>query len=123
MALPKKDRERFLMELARLGVNEHRALLFARYASTLDTLNMALCNGDWPCDNGERKVVPCGGAEAEGCGSYYVPSALKGRGKRCPDCRTSAKVSALAQECGLVVQFSGDPRGVPFRLTREGGAS
>ena|SRR5688572_6125652 len=112
MTLPSRDRERLLMDLARMGVSETTALRLARYASRLDTLNTALCNGDWPCDNGERKTKPCAA-----CGLGYAPSVLL-KGSRCPDCRTQAQVRELCERVGLAVEFAGDPRGMPFAVTR-----
>lgn len=85
-----------------------------RAGSTLQRLAEAQCNGDWPADNGERKVVYCGGAEQEGCGSMWAPSVLKGKGQRCPDCRTQANVSKLCAEYGVEAMFNGDPRGAVF---------
>jgi hypothetical protein len=114
--LDRKTREDLLMRLARLGVSDHHALKLARYASRLDTLNVALCNGDWPCDNGERKTREC-----SDCKLGYAPSTLL-KGGVCPDCRTQDLVRAVCSEAGLTVEFAGDPRGMPFQVERAGEA-
>lgn len=113
MALSSRDRRDFMLRLARMDLSDWAIERFARWASRLDTLNVALCNGDWPCDNGERKVEQC-----SRCEGGYVPSQLSKHERECPDCRTQDKVRMLALAQGLTVEFSGDPRGMPFKLER-----
>lgn len=86
-----------------------------RAETTLHRLAEAQCNGDWPADNGERKVIEC-----TRCGSLWVPSVLKGKDRACPDCRTQDRVVKLCAEYGFVPQFQGDPRGAVLLLHRPG---
>lgn len=116
-----REREDFLAQLHAAGVSMDDGRKFLRYGTTLTRLAEAQCNGDWPADNGERRVVPCGGAEDAGCGSYWVPSVLKGKSKLCPDCRTEALVTKLAAECGIGVTTQGDPRGAVLKLMLSNG--
>lgn len=67
-----RERDYFMAQVApTLGVPNARALLAC--ATTLQRLAEAQCNGNWPCDNGERKVVPC-----PLCDSLWVPSQIQG---------------------------------------------
>lgn len=91
-----------------------RALLAA--GTTFQRLSEAQCNGDWPCDNGERKVKPCAR-----CDGGYVPSVLK-KGGLCPDCRLTDRVTALCKEYGLTCTTQGDPRGAVFIVKGADGA-
>jgi hypothetical protein len=111
-----KERDEFIALAAAEGLplDTTRALL--RYSQTLHRLAEAQCNGDWPADNGDRKVEYCGGGEKAGCGSMWAPSTLKGKGKLCPDCRTTALVHAILP-AGFGAIFAGDPRGCVFKLT------
>lgn len=105
MAMSQREREDFIALMAREGVKVEHARYLMRCGSTLHRLSEAQCNGDWPCDNGQRKVEPC----AE-CESLYVRSVLL-KGKRCPECRLTARVKAFCQPLGLEPVFGGDPRG------------
>jgi hypothetical protein len=121
-----KVRESVIADLTRLGVTLDDARKFLRLGATLHRLAEAQCNGDWPCDNGERKVVECGlrkpptnGAVdlRPGCGSLWVPSSLrKSRGYLCPDCCATEDVKKLAAKYGLVAFVGGDPRGAVLSL-------
>lgn len=117
-----RERDQFIATATRAGLSINQATALLRYASTLQRLAVAQCNGDYPCDNGERKVIPC-----PKCESGYVPSAIKGstylaRGiKACPDCRTAAAVQIVLSDIDvehkrLVPVFGGDPRGAVLRL-------
>lgn len=121
-----KVREQVVADLTRLGVTLDDARRFLRLGATLHRLAEAQCNGDWPCDNGERKVVECGlrkpptnGAVdlRPGCGSLWVPSSLrKSRGYLCPDCCATEDAQKLAVRYGLVAVVGGDPRGAVLSL-------
>jgi hypothetical protein len=99
-----------------------RALL--RNAATLDRLACAQCNGDYPADNGQRKVDAC-----SECGGLWVPLVLKqftpkggplgGIFQKCPDCRTADRVRALLTGSGWMPVFGGDPRGCVLKVARE----
>jgi hypothetical protein len=101
-----RERDAFIAGMAAAGVALDVSRAFLRLGTTLNRLAVAQCNGDWPADNGERKVLPC--ASCEMC---WSPSVLRGPGKRCPDCRTTARAIALGREHGLEVIVQGDPRG------------
>lgn len=108
----RREREQFFTQMARLSVavalSDVRA--FLRYSTTLQRLAEAQCNGDWPADNGTRKVEAC--TECEG---LWAPSVLL-KGRRCPDCRTSELARDLAKSYGMTAHFQGDPRGCVFAL-------
>lgn len=123
-----KERDHF-MARCQLSPETARALL--RHATTLQRLSEAQCNGDWPADNGERKVKPC-----PLCESQWVPSQIQGgtaarlawihageqvgndpaNPRACPDCRTEARVHALLDGTQWQAWTQGDPRGYVLRL-------
>ena len=131
------ERERFIAILAGEGIDYQTAQLLLRHGATLQRVAEAQCNGDWPYDNGERKVIPCSRCEA-GC----APSAMRrdhtapkmcGPGETmarwipliCPDCRVSDRVKAICAPLRIVPDFQGDPRGYVLKLkfpAREGRA-
>jgi hypothetical protein len=104
------EREDFLVKAVSEGLPIDVARLLLRHSNTLQRLAVAQCNGDWPADNGERKTVEC-----EGCGSCWHPSVMKGTPKRCPDCRTTARVKAILPE-GFTAIMNGDPRGAVLKI-------
>lgn len=105
-------REEFVGVMARevpsMPLRDVRAIM--RHATTLHRLAEAQCNGDWPCDNGERRVVPC-----VRCEGGYHPSVLN-KAKVCPDCRTCDRVQALCAPHNVQPCFQGDPRGCVLKL-------
>lgn len=140
-----RERDQFMVQVAgTLGIPTARALL--RCATTLQRLAEAQCNGDWPADNGERKVVPC-----PLCESCWVPSQIQGgalakeahrlarlrahlealtlsaqgkEAKACPDCRTEGQARQLVAGSPYQIGTQGDPRGAvlslyPREATRE----
>lgn len=106
-----KHREQTIATLSRHGIPLDAIRKLFRYGATLHRLGEAQCNGDWPCDNGERKVSPC-----KRCESQYVRSVLL-KGGLCPDCRTEDLVTATCKEVGLVPVINGDPRGAVLLVT------
>lgn len=65
-----KDRERFIAIMTAAGLDLDRTRALLRYATTLQRLAEAQCNGDWPY-NGERDRPsaisrPCGACNGEG---------------------------------------------------------
>lgn len=111
MASYQQERGAFIEKLRAAGVPEAIALAVLRDANTLDRLAVAQCNGDWPADNGERRVVEC-----KTCGSYWVPSDLKGKDKACGDCRAAKRITDRLNPFGIVPIFNGDPRGAVVKL-------
>jgi hypothetical protein len=105
-----RERDDFIARMSRegLSIDSTRGLL--RAATTLQRLAEAQCNGDWPADNGERKVVPC-----SRCDQMWVPSTLKGAPKLCEDCRTEDRAKRLLPD-GWSLQTQGDPRGYVLRV-------
>jgi hypothetical protein len=121
------ERDAFLLEVGRdLGLRTTTKLL--RHANTLQRLAVAQCNGDYPCDNGKRKVMPC-----PLCESQYVPSQIRGgtlarfawrdhapadhKGTTaCLDCRTDAAIRLLLHGSPYKAVTQGDPRGYVLRL-------
>ncbi len=126
------ERDQFIAQFARTfpDVPITVANAFLRLSTTLHRLAEAQCNGDWPCDNGQRPVEFC-----KLCEGGYVKSAITGgplarlawkqahpestvAGTRnderaCPDCRTTARAVELARvhipTHKIITQ--GDPRG------------
>ena len=108
-----REREDFLITAARVGLDVQRARVLMRHATTLHRLAEADCSGYWPCDNGERKVIPCSRCEAQ-----YVPSVVR-RGL-CPACRTRDAVCRRLDRTAYQPYFQGDPRGPTFLLFPRG---
>ena len=111
------------MAATRMGLNNYQAKRITRLAATHDRLAEAECNGDWPCDNGERKVLTC-----SRCGAGYVRAAMRQTKTRhtgdgcfvvqfvCQSCRTEDLISTACRENGIGVEFQGDPRGWTVKL-------
>ena len=107
------DRVGLVRAWTRIGIAEADQRRLLRDATTIDRMNEALCNGGWPCDNGERTVKEC-----IRCAGFYAPSDLKAGG-RCSDCRAQARVAEVVERYpNLAVEWNGDPRGLPFRIDR-----
>jgi len=117
-------RDHFIAQAARAGLTVDTARYLLRQAATLQRLAEAQCNGDYPADNGQRKVSECGR-----CGSLWAPGVLKSARTpghvgtpTCPDCRTEDRVRArLATHApGWQAIFHGDPRGCVLKLVPPG---
>ncbi len=104
------DRGRFIEIMRAEGVPEYVSRGVLRHAATIQRLSAAECNGDWPCDNGERKVKSC-----VRCGTGYAPSTLA-RGGLCPSCRAGDRVTSLLGPYPVKVILGGDPRGACVKL-------
>lgn len=137
----RKERDEFMRQTHAIGLDYDVTCKLLRYATTLHRLAEAQCNGDWPCDNGERKTVPC-----PLCEGGYVPSAITGgrlaraaweqastpttgqqridtpkaKRKACPDCRTQAAVHLLLDGTQWQPYFQGDPHGAVLTLHPKG---
>ena len=128
------ERDQFIAEAIREGIDLYTATRLLRYSTTLQRLAIAQCNGDYPADNGERKSKEC-----PQCGSGFAPASFvyskDANGKRryiqnsqyyggrpayvkiCPDCRTEEIVTQLLdQNTEAKPVFGGDPRGAVLRL-------
>lgn len=124
-----QERTRALVGLGRLGLPDGLAGLLLRDAATLARLAEAQCNGDWPCDNGERKVEwcsRCGGGMVRSKMKRLAPNATLGDGPLylCEDCRTSARIADRLRPYapqGIGVDFAGDPRGYVVKVWQAGG--
>ena len=117
--MDRKSREQFLIHASRLGLNDYQSRRICRLASTHNRLAEAECNGDFPCDNGERKVLWC-----DRCGSGYARShtylaprePLTGHeapasGRICKSCKTEDAIRRVCSESEIGVDIQGDPRG------------
>lgn len=86
-----------------------------RASTTLTRLAEAACNGDYPCDNGERKVLFCCR-----CDGGYVRSAMKFLSESdnylCINCRTEDRVKSILRPFAIEPIFAGDPRGCVLKL-------
>ena len=107
-----KHREQTIAQLSREQVPYETIIKLLRYGTTLHRLAEAQCNGDWPCDNGERKVSPCAR-----CESLYVRSVLL-KGGLCPDCRTEDLIKTTCVAVGLIPIIQGDPRGAVLLVSK-----
>jgi hypothetical protein len=110
------DREQFVAQMSREGMPMQTIRALLRYASTLQRLAVASCNGDWPADNGERKTIEC-----RDCQAHWVPSSFKRPApywtyKVCPECYASAKVHAALPDTWRAIT-GGDPRGYAGAIT------
>lgn len=108
-----RERDQFVAQATADGLDLPTIDRLLRHASTLQRLAVAQCNGDYPCDNGERKVIFC-----PRCGSGFVRSAFRtaNDGSRvCVDCRTQELVTAVLP-AGVSAVFGGDPRGAVLVL-------
>ena len=105
------ERERFLIQASEAGLPYDVARKVLRYAATIQRLAEAQCNGDWPCDNGERKVKAC-----PKCAGLWAPSVF--RRELCPDCRHENLMRVALLPYGLEPVFQGDPRGWCVRILR-----
>lgn len=116
------ERDAFLTRMAQEGLPLHITRALLRAATTLQRLAEAQCNGDYPADNGERKVVEC-----DSCGQAWVRSNLARQSYKtaagtvtkliCQDCRIVARLSSVLQAInGWQLQTQGDPRGYVLRV-------
>lgn len=128
------DHDQLVAQLTRalpevsLGEVTELARKLRRAGTTLQRLAEAQCNGDWPADNGERKVIACSRCESlwvrssmvrdhtapkvqhvGEMGAHWIPLI-------CKDCRTQDRVRELLKPYGLVPRFGGDPRGPVLRV-------
>lgn len=122
------DRDTFMHQAAGAGLSVHTAERLLRYASTLQRLAVAQCNGDWPYEHGDRTRYPlstCARCEGRWATSSMRRAKLGSSLLICPDCRTQDKVRALLQGpyvsgASWEARFSGDPRGYVLRLVPRG---
>lgn len=128
-----RERDEFVVEATKAGIDLPTTRKLLRYATTLQRLAVAQCNGDWPADNGQRKVEFC-----LKCQSGFVPESFRPivlvipeafedlgpaprqprpiRQQVCPDCYAQDKVEGLLRGTPLKAVFGGDPRGAVLRL-------
>ena len=103
------DREQFLVHASQEGISLRDARLLLRQAATLHRLAEAVCNGDWPADNGgwpDKRIIRV----CTECDTAWATASFR-RGV-CPDCRAEARVrEILAAYPGVTPEFHGDPRG------------
>ena len=135
-----REREEFIAVMVKEGVPLAVTRQVLRYSATLQRLAEAQCNGDYPADNGERKVVPCSRCESLWVRSSMVrdhtaprrPMVFNGGERRrpneaygagdyyvpliCKDCRTSDFVTRALAPYGITPVFQGDPRGCVVKL-------
>ena len=113
------DRDRCIATASARGIPFSVITSLLRYATTIERLNLAQCNGDYPADNGERQTETC-----PDCEMGWTPESFRrvaymseGKGGRtyykqlCPDCRTTQLVERTLQGTGWISYIQGDPRG------------
>lgn len=137
-----RERDEFLLIAQQEGLSYDVATKLLRYAQTLHRLAVAQCNGDWPADNGERKVEFCPECESGFVRSSFKKSSFKTVDNKpiriCPDCRTQELVQVslgamehVKKDNGLHAMntslkdcdcmkfkplFGGDPRGCVLKI-------
>lgn len=122
MSASRKDREEFLLILDRELPNVRRGAVLElgrkllRLSATHCRLAEAVCNGDYPADNGERETDTC-----PSCGRGWAKGTVKKNG--CPDCRCEASIRAACAPYALEPVFWGDPRGCTVKLRVPSGAT
>lgn len=112
------------------------AVDFLRYATTLHRLAVAVCNGDYPADDGLRKTTACPKCERHwardsmaACQPLDTPALRNSMNETrtlpldkrykpifCKDCIVSHKAENLATVHGLIAITDGDPRGCALEL-------
>ena len=112
-----RQRNEVFAALGARGIRYETACKALRHGTTLQRLAEAQCNGDWPANNGERKVAEC-----KRCQGMWVPSVLL-KGGLCPDCRCEDNAKALAEANGAKADIGGDPRGAVLAWVWPDGAS
>lgn len=120
------ERDAFIARMSQEGLPLENTRRLLRYATTLHRLAEASCNGDWPCDNGERAVIFCPRCEGGMVKSMFRRSSKEPGVKVCVDCRTGELVSNALPD-GFAPIINGDPRGallmikVPSESTNDWG--
>lgn len=111
----------FMLHATRCGLAPHLVRKVTALAMTHNRLAEAECNGDYPCDNGQRAVLFC-----SRCGAGYVRAAMY-RGQNnshafliCKSCRTEDLIRAALVGQPVTVEFQGDPRGWTVKLDKAG---
>lgn len=118
MTTSSKQRSEARVRWARLGGSEAAFRVVARNAATVHRLAEAVCNGDYPCDDGNSKPTACPVCEI----GYRTAAAGKiqtdGSTKGCVSCRADARLTAACLEAfpNYRVELGGDPRGATVRL-------
>ncbi len=108
-----RERDEFIARCTRESIPYQVARRLLSHATTLQRLKTAVCTGDWPADNGERKTQTC--PECEG---GWAPSSFR-RGL-CPDCRMEDLTRQTLADSGWMPIVGSDPRGAVLRLFRVG---
>lgn len=106
------EREAFLLQMQAEGMAPEIARRILRHANTIQRLSAAECNGDYPCDNGERKVEWCARCEAG-----YVRAAMFTLPRTdpavriCQSCHTQDLIVGWCAKAGDVSYMTGAERG------------
>ena len=109
-----QEREEFLVTMACEGLPVSVGRLVLRHANTIQRLSAAECNGDWPCDNGQRPVCFC-----DNCEAGYVRSAMVSRAPDkviCKNCATQQRIALILAPFNIKPNFQVDPRGSCVKL-------
>ena len=112
--IKQSERDEFIAELVKEDVPLPVIRRVLSWAATIQRLAAAECNGDWPCDNGERTVIAC-----VRCEMGYVPSQLQSG--VCPSCRAGDRVHHLLAPYGIQPVIQSDPRGACVKLKLKSG--
>jgi hypothetical protein len=120
-----RERDEFIRAASLAGLRLDQTLTLLRRATTLQRLAEAQCNGDYPADDGQRKVIPCTRCESLWARSsmprdFTQPAVAGFRPLICQDCRISELTVKDLAGSGYFPHFQGDPRGAVLRLFAEG---
>lgn len=123
MARNQRWREEFISIMGRrFGWTVYDCRTLLRLSATAQRLAEAACNGDYPADNGERKVQMCPKCEGGWVRSSFVQGV-------CPDCRIEQRIAAAVADVNsraetdaqrVIVRTAGDPRGAVVALAAVG---
>lgn len=103
-------REQFIHTMAQEGIPLDVARKLMRYEATLHRWAEGQCNGDFPFDNGERKVTECPRCQILAHRSHMLKSGL------CKECNYQDRIIALLAPYNVTPVFNGDPRGPAILL-------
>lgn len=100
-----------MLQAGRAGLSEYTTRALLRYASTLQRLAVAQCNGDYPADNGERVTAVC-----DCCDGLWAPASMV-RGTKhadplsvaCPRCKAQPGAPCM-DRTGRVLGFTHETR-------------
>jgi hypothetical protein len=105
------EREGFIAAAKNIGLPVYKAKSLLAHANRIERLAVAICNGDYPADNGERETKQC-----PQCEGLWFPASFR-RGL-CPDCNEERMVIDILKGSGIEPIFQGDCRGYTLLIRK-----